>query len=152
EPIRSAAARRLAQRTPEGAAGAAARATGRVARRRVPRVARRALSELDLVSRRVHGAREARPDDRELHEARDEPPLRDGPAPDRGDGRGGDLDHRRPRLPDLVLHGARRVPARTWAPGGCGADAALGELPDQGVLVEADPLRGWADELGPGTP
>ena len=55
----------------------------------------------------------------------------------------------RPRLPDRVLHGARRVAPDARAPGRLDPAAAVVRLPRQGLRLAADPQRGRRPELGP---
>ncbi len=58
-------------------------------------------------------------------------------------------DLRRPGLPDRVLHGQGGLAPGPQHPGRRGPHAALGELPGQGLLVAADPVRGGRRSTGP---
>ena len=58
------------------------------------------------------------------------------------------VDLHRPRLPDRLLHGPRRVAARPRHARRRGPHAALGELPHQGLLVAADPRPRTASSTG----
>ena len=65
-----------------------------------------------------------------------------------GDRGGGHGDRRAARLPDRVLHGEGRVAAGARAAGRRGADAAVVELPGEGLRLAHDPQRGRDPQLG----
>ena len=88
-------------------------------------------------TRPVHVARRPRIHARQLRRAVHDRGLSNGHRPDRRDGGAGHRDLHRPGLPDRLLHGQGGVTAHARAPRGRGRDAALGELPHQGLLVAA---------------
>ena len=65
-----------------------------------------------------------------------------------GDRRGGDGDRRADRVPDRVLHGEGRDAADARAARRRGADAAVVELPREGLRVAHDPRGGRDPQLG----
>ncbi len=78
-----------------------------------------------------------------------DPVYRDGHAADGGDGGGGDDDGRDAGVPARLLHGARSRRGETQALLFVRVlDAAVVELPDQGVHLAADHGRPRADQLG----
>ncbi len=134
--------------TSSASAGRAPRAAGRVDRGRLLRVALRPAAVVGLGDRPVHARRRLRVHARQLpahHRDAGLPRRRLAHDPDgcARDGRG--RDH---RVPDRVLHGARRVAADAQHPRRRRPDAAVGELPRQGVRVAHDPVRRRDHQLG----
>ena len=113
----------------------------RLAGRRLPRLAVRAPARLVVGHEPVHVRGRAR-----LHARQLPPDLRGGRLPRGGvaddqDGRARHGRRRGARVSDRVLHGAGRVAADAQPARRRGADAAVGELPGQGLRVADDPLR-----------
>ena len=108
-------------------------------RARLPRVAGAALRGRVLAARPVHAAGRPRLRLPELPAALGERRLPDDRPPDDPDRGGGDGHRRAARVPDRVLHGEGRLAADAEPARRRGPDAAVGELPRQGLRLADHP-------------
>src|SRR4051812_1477975 len=126
---------------------AAGRAAG-LARRRLPRLARGPVHRRVLVAGRLQRPGRPQLQPGQLpHAVGGQGLPRDRAAHGRR-GRRGDGHRRDPRVPDRVLHGQGGGAAHAQRARGGGADAAVGELPREGLRVAHDPQRGRDLQLG----